>query len=272
MSVATPHLDALLAERTDRERAHRSRLLDRAVRRIDAVTWEENKHPRAEDGQFGHGSGGGAGAKPEKSGAPPAPLATGAPPQKPAPPKEPKKIKTAPSPTDVKKVVETYVGHHNPMASHGEGIATTLNKALRSGDTLSPEQEHLAMQMDEAIAAQEPLKENLTLYRGTAADIYSGEEPTELGFGSTTPKANLAAAIGEYAQSEMGGDEAVYVYEIRIPKGARVLDMNKSLPSNHQFRDENEHLLPRGAKFKRGAETREKNVVKVQLEYQLPEE
>jgi hypothetical protein len=215
---------------------------------VEDAKFEESKHPRAENGEFGEGSGSGASST-KKSGG------------------------TKLSHAQIAKVATAYAGHHDPHSdSNFGGTAQRLNKSLRQGKPLNAKQQSLVDGLDHAIASAEPLKEPMTLYRGAGNEVYK-KDHTERGYASTTTNLEVAQSISEGYETEKE-----VIYEIQVPKGARMLKMNDYLPKDHEFASEDEHILPRNAEFEPAGEPRKQKVTDyhsvtiIPVKYKLPQE
>ena len=117
--------------------------------------------------------------------------------------------------------------------------------------------------LDNAINRTEAPRDML-LYRGTSGvdkfdTLKEGDVFTDKGYVSTTTKPDQ---LWDFMSTARGGryDDPVeksYVLQINVPKGSKVLSINKYFKGVSEaygptagIREENEHLLPRGTKFR----------------------
>ena len=146
-----------------------------------------------------------------------------------------------------------------------------INKFLRSGKSIDLDEgwskeelkgfiESIDKEMDKTSAPRD-----MVLFRGTSGvgkfdNLKEGDVFVDKAYVSTTP--NIETVSG-FMSTALGGSfdsrpfEKGYVFEISVPKGNKVLSMNnyfKGVSSKHgpsaDIRTENEHILPRGTKFK----------------------
>jgi len=142
-------------------------------------------------------------------------------------------------------------GHHPGMLNATEKAAVrryttndhrVTNGRLRSGKT-TPQAKHL----DSAFESIAPTKAPLQVYRGirgdTVDDIVANMRYRDKGYVSTSIHPNPAQGFA--AQGSAAQRRAVLV--IDVPKGAKVIDINRAASSNFSF--EEEILLPRGSDF-----------------------
>lgn len=128
-----------------------------------------------------------------------------------------------------------------------------MNAALRSGlsvDQLSEHQRKVVEVLDKAVK-EHHLPEGVKLYRGIpkefAPDFKVGSTVDDKAFVSTTKDRWTAQS---FIEDSYGEGQAV-VITIRMPQGgARGLDVNKKIPVEKNFYDDqHEVILPRGSRF-----------------------
>lgn len=127
----------------------------------------------------------------------------------------------------------------------------TLNAGLRTSSDLDPQSERLRDELDQVIAASAPLEQPITVHR-----VFSSRQAqqdlqalvqradrvwVDPGFQSTSTDPNIAEdfAIGEN----------LVELQIRLPRGARVLDVDAALNDPDAF-SQREMLLARGTRLK----------------------
>lgn len=144
-----------------------------------------------------------------------------------------------------------------------------INKFLRTGktDPMGEEPDDLRdyiRSMDKEIAKTSAPRD-MVLFRGTSGvgkfeNLKEGDVFTDKAFVSTTTDVET---VWEFMSTATGGRfdsrpfEKGYVLEISVPKNSQVLSVNnyfKDVSSNYgpsaDIRTENEHILPRGTKFR----------------------
>lgn len=130
------------------------------------------------------------------------------------------------------------------LAGYVDSNYLSINKNLRDGridETTKVEIETLDKAFDEY---GETLDSDLTVFRGSKDDVFAGAPVgTELqdnAFVSTSEDAEIAAGFAK------GKD---YLYQITVPAGSRVIDIDKSGVSRRTAA-EKEILLKRGVRFR----------------------
>lgn len=202
--------------------------------------WDESKHPRAKDGEFGDGGAGGGG-KPKGAG-------------------RIKEIKPRHEP-EAKQVVEK--GPHSPAEKKALQWYTsdgykTINKSLRGAKGkpkdekeargLKAAPEHVK-NIDSAMQKSE-LRHDTTLFRGYPGGAIGKVEPGSIvhdaGYSSTSLESRAATEFTRGTGSNKG---PATIFVIHAPAGM------PALYPNHHDRDpfkqrEREVILPRGTQFK----------------------
>lgn len=261
------------------------------------AAWEESKHPREDNGQFGEGGGGSSsGAKPDQQEGADKP---GDKPEK-KPHKPEKKPEESPPDNapdtrqyrDFSAYPETMVSDSfqpsapKPNASQFEAMEyyrdisgnAQLNRNLRTGQPLPPEAAQHARELDGLLGSSK-LEHDTMTYRGIASDnpqvqifrqqiadgqLKPGSIMTDKGYASTTLNGGIA--------EDKFGDGGV-VFKIKSPKGSEGLYMNaasdKYLGKRYEgeFRDEKELLLPRNSQYKIGKIEKNGNSYVVEMTY-----
>jgi hypothetical protein len=138
-----------------------------------------------------------------------------------------------------------------------------INGFLRTGEygdyDLEEEMPDYLDAMDNLISQTETPRE-MALYRGIGGEGYDtfagmkvGDVYTDKGYVSTTPNPDQ---LWEFLPANNGGYKGT-VLEITVPKGTQLLSVkkyfegvSKSFAPADSILDENEHILPRGLKFK----------------------
>lgn len=128
----------------------------------------------------------------------------------------------------------------------------TINYALRGNKALTPEDSKHVAELTGVIKMSKTL-EDATLFRGVGYDMVTrmreGITFKDNGFTSLTDSRTVAKAFSKSGDHNL--PISGRVFEIRIPKGTNLLDVNKALNTPHgDAFDEGEHLLAPGTKFK----------------------
>jgi hypothetical protein len=161
----------------------------------------------------------------------------------------------------------SYDGELGPYIEHYTGTASDpLNEYFRkgvfpkeNGAYLSKEDVPDYKHALDATLAQTYTTKDMTLYRGIGTDgvakfqnLQVGQTFTDKGYVSTTPD---TSQLWDFMPAN--GDTSGVVLEISVPKGSKVLSMQKyfngvspSYAPGQQILDEAEHLLPRNTLFK----------------------
>jgi len=255
--------------------------------------WDESKHPRADDGEFGAGGGGNSGGQSESGGESP----DKKPDKKPKPTVKPEAQKPAEDNRqyrDFGSFDEHMVSDAmqpsapKPTAQQHEAMEyyrdisgnADLNRSLRTGSPLSAEGQKHAKQLD-GLLNNSKLEHDTMVYRGIAPSnpqakifaeqIKSGQmKPgailTDKGYASTTLDSKIAN--GKFAED--GG----VVFKIKAPKGSNGLYLNSASDKfqgsryDGEFRDEKEVVLPRNSQYKVGNIEKVGNQYVVEMTYE----
>lgn len=233
----------------------------------DQKAFDEGKHPRADDGKFGEGSGSAEGDKPEEDtrqyrdfGSFDESMVSDS------------MQRSAPKPTDKQHAAMEY---YRDDAGNAD-----LNRNLRTGKPLSAAGKKHSKELD-TLLNDSKLDHDTMVYRGIAPSnpqarifaeqIKSGQmKPgavlTDKGYASTTLDSNIAN--GKFAED--GG----VVFKIKAPKGSDGLYMNAASDKftgkryDGEFRDEKEVLLPRNSQYKVGKIEKVGNQYVVEMTYE----
>jgi hypothetical protein len=168
---------------------------------------------------------------------------------------------STPTKEETRTILQKYIGNNEYYGT--EEFAFELNSALRSGK-VSDRQKQMAEKLNLAIKSSAPLKAPVVMYRGAGSDHYA-KRSSDAGFVSLSPTVDSALAFAET------GEEEPTVYRIMLPKGARALSVRDYVDRDDEYSEENEHLLPTGATFKRGgAYIDDEGIKHVDLTYVVP--
>lgn len=241
--------------------------------------FDESKHPRADDGKFGEGSGGSSGDssndKKPTTDKPEAKKPTQKPEEKePPPPDEKKKYKDFSGQSDKKLTQEFSSGVPKPTQQQYNAVeyyrtdegAKALNASLRTGKPLDATGKAHLKEMD-SLVNNSTLNQDTTLYRGIMngsaqmnqfkSDIASGKIKVgtvmkDNGFASTTVDKNVAVNDFVNGPFRKGGA----TFKIEAPKGSHGMYMNAAVSNftgqdyKGKFKGEKEVVLPRGSQFR----------------------
>jgi hypothetical protein len=123
--------------------------------------------------------------------------------------------------------------------------ATRINRGLRGKRTIEPEHAEVTRALDEMFESMPPLQRGLTASRSMQGDGPFPPSPPPMTPGATfedpgfVSTSKLSSIAGEFGSTDI---------EIRIPAGAKALDVNHAAWS--QNASEEEVLLPRNTRFK----------------------
>lgn len=221
------------------------------------ATFDESKHPRADDGKFGHGSGSSGSSSEGDSGGSSTPKQSSY--DKPFSEAHSEKLsKGAVSKlsTPQKKAIEGYSG----------ADARIINDNLRGKESfrvLNDNDHKQIAVMDSAIASHE-LPEDTALYRGFTlsprgiSKVKVGQTITDKSFVSTSLNPDVAHS---YSGAKKGVKGSV-IMKVNAPKGTKGLPMS----TLSEWPGEHEVLLPRGTTFKITSMRKEKGVTYVDAE------
>lgn len=120
-----------------------------------------------------------------------------------------------------------------------------LNQALGDGVALSDELATMRDALDDAIARQDPIKQDTMLFRGNPfgnSDLDNAAEGDEFRFPTF-----VSTSASESVSESFAGHHGGWLMEIRAPAGSRGI-----VPESHVSVDwpEREVVLPRGSKFR----------------------
>lgn len=190
---------------------------------FNASDWDEAKHPRADDGKFGEGSGAPKGSQ-DKMGA------------------------------STKRMDESdpgYVGLRDYYGGGGPGLNATLRGDKIRGMSNSEQFEKVRDSLDAAFSKAAPLKEDVVTYRGFRPgssehleSLKIGDTFEDPGYASSSADENVAVRYSKGGGEGKPGPVAI----ITIPKGSKGIYIPEALGED-DF-EEKEFLLPRGTKFK----------------------
>ncbi len=229
------------------------------------VEWNEEQHPRAENGEFGSGSGGG-GSQEGNSGE------GGATSSEPAPTR-------SRTQADLKAFSE-YTGVDFRYAN-----AVARGRRDNLGERQKKIGDKLMADLDKAWETVPPLTEEKTLYRGVAgasydldlnpkeAEKFIGKSYTDKGWTSTTSDPAIAKAFAGNKNSKtqkMEYNNGV-MFKMKVPKGTRVLDVQK-IAGQGAYGNEKEFTLPRGGKIKITGVSKSGGVTTLEAEFIPPPE
>jgi SPP1 gp7 family putative phage head morphogenesis protein len=171
---------------------------------------------------------------------------------------------STPSPMTPQEAVDSYRG----ADTSPETSFYAINSALRSGTPLTDDQKRI---YDGLVAAAEPLKDDITVYRGTTLDsVLNGREMVRLGmdvqepgFMSTSTDRTVAE---EFAEIASDFDQAA-ILKILVRRGTLAIDVNKIGSETPGLSDQSELLFLPGSKMTvDGQQTRRDGIKQVDVE------
>lgn len=147
--------------------------------------------------------------------------------------------------------VRSYAGlDYENINEYLRGNALTFQGGAKANELFRERTESDAKKMTDMYdRISIPLEENITIFRGISLPknkkFSAGSKFTDKGFSSTSTSHIEASKFGtKYSQRK---DRNLFLLEIRVPKGHKVLPMGRRFSS---YLDENEILLKNGTKFR----------------------
>ncbi len=210
---------------------------------MNAAEWDESKHPRADDGKFGRGSGSSSVEKSKKKSVREA--------------RDFSKEDYASRWDSQTKQIANGLSRTTPKLD-GEILSSVkdyanegyerINGVLRGGSGVPTENEKkLIKNIDSAIESSDPIPVGIMAYRGVSGDfkefLLEHDEFIDRGYGSTS--------ISGLVADSFANGSVFNRMEIMIPEGSKGLFMPAATtPPDLSTSEEAEFLLPRNAKYK----------------------